>query len=327
MKKTLISALLATVAMPLAAFAQTDSAPTPTEAPAQTQEPAAGAETAPDDGAADTGTTTTTTEPAPAEDDASTTAEDPAATTEDDAATTTEDPAATTDDDAATTTEDPAATTGDDAATTAEDPAATTGDDAATTTAEDPAAEDDAAGQLAGEDDVEGPFVTVPMTGAWRVSNLEGKSVEDANGESIGDISDVLVNEKGEVIAVLVGVGGFLGIGEKNVAVSMSALEFGPGKTEGLPTEEEVQAEAEMEAQTAPATPAAPATGTDMTAAPAAPAAPEPPVVGQDNLPDRIVLNVTREELEAAPAYEDVEEGTADAAGGAVAPATDAPAD
>jgi hypothetical protein len=168
----------------------------------------------------------------------------------------------------------------------------------------------------AGEDAVEGPFVTVPQTGAWRVTDLEGKSVEDANGESIGDINDVLVNENGEVIAVLVGVGGFLGIGEKDVAVSMSALEFGPGKTEGLKTEEERQQEqaAQAEAQSqlpADGTTGVGGTGTtgsmDNTASVQPPV--DDPVVGQDNLPDRIVLNVTREELEAAPAYDDVKAG------------------
>lgn len=169
---------------------------------------------------------------------------------------------------------------------------------------------------MAGEDAVEGPFVTVPLTSAWRVTDLEGKDVEDANGDNIGDITDVLVNEKGEVIAVLVGVGGFLGIGRKDVAVSMSALQFGPGKTEGLKTEEQRQQElqAETEAQTQlPATGTGSSgsggTATTNTTASIEPPVREDPVVGRDNLPDRIVLNVTREELEAAPAYEDVAEG------------------
>jgi sporulation protein YlmC with PRC-barrel domain len=169
---------------------------------------------------------------------------------------------------------------------------------------------------LAGEDEVEGPFVTVPQTGAWRVTDLEGKDVEDANGDNIGDITDVLVNETGEVIAVLVGVGGFLGIGQKDVAVSMSALQFGPGKTEGLKTEEQRQQElqAQSEAQTQVPATGTGATGTGGTATTNTTASIEPPVqedpvVGEDNLPDRIVLNVTREELEAAPAYDDVAEG------------------
>ncbi len=157
---------------------------------------------------------------------------------------------------------------------------------------------------------IEGPFVTVPPTGAWRVTDLNGKSVEDAAGESIGSISDVLVDENGEVIAVLVGVGGFLGIGAKDVAVAMDALEFGPGSMDGLPT--------------APAADAAPAGGmtADPAAAPATDAAPATPVVGEDNLPDRIVLAVTREELEAAPAYGEPETGEeTDAGTGGMAPA------
>ena len=110
------------------------------------------------------------------------------------------------------------------------------------------------------------------------------------------------------MIAVLVGVGGFLGIGAKDVAVSMEALEFGPGRMEGL--------------SSAPAADAAPAGGmaADPAAAPATDAAPAQPTVGDDNLPDRIVLAVTREELEAAPAYGEPETGEAEGTGG-MAPA------
>ena len=196
----------------------------------------------------------------------------------------------------------------------AEEPAAE--DDTEQAAETDDAATEDDTTQMAGAADVEGPFVTVPMTGAWRVTDLEGKDVEDANGDNIGDITDVLVNERGEVIAVLVGVGGFLGIGQKDVAVSMSALEFGPGKTEGLKTEEERQRELEAEAQAqAPAGGATGGAGSGAmggsanTTADLQPPPREDPVVGQDNLPNRIVLNVTREELEAAPAYDDVREG------------------
>ncbi|WP_245198267.1 PRC-barrel domain-containing protein [Jiella mangrovi] len=164
-----------------------------------------------------------------------------------------------------------------------------------------------------------GPFVTMPPSGAWRASDLEGKDVYDTQGESIGEITDVLVSEDGKLMAVLVGVGGFLGIGEKDVAVSMSALEFGPGKTEGLKTEEEANAAASAAAGSG-GTGMAGGTGTaggttggtgmaggtaggEAAPAPEATAEPQEPVVGEDNLPDRIVLNVSREQLEQAPAY------------------------
>ena len=42
----------------------------------------------------------------------------------------------------------------------------------------------------------------------------------------LGTINDLILNQNGEVAAVVIGVGGFLGIGEKNVAVDFSALQW-----------------------------------------------------------------------------------------------------
>ena len=44
--------------------------------------------------------------------------------------------------------------------------------------------------------------------------------------ENLGEINNVIINEKGDVVAAIIGVGGFLGIGEKNVGVPFDALEF-----------------------------------------------------------------------------------------------------
>lgn len=126
-------------------------------------------------------------------------------------------------------------------------------------------------------------FVAVREPGSWRVSDLRGRKVYGAEGSDIGEIKDVLVNRLGEVTAVLVGVGGFLGIGEKDVAVSMKALEFGP-----------------------PVRPAPAATGsTDVPGAPAPGMAAPGTTVRDDGLPDRIVLRVTKPQLEQAPRFED----------------------
>ena len=46
------------------------------------------------------------------------------------------------------------------------------------------------------------------------------------DAEEIGSISDLVFSESGQIEAVVIGVGGFLGIGEKNVAVDFDALEF-----------------------------------------------------------------------------------------------------
>src|SRR5690606_41243692 len=58
-----------------------------------------------------------------------------------------------------------------------------------------------------------GPFVTVPETGAWRVSDFEGKAVYGADGETIGEVNDLLVSRNASVKAVIIGVGGLRGFG------------------------------------------------------------------------------------------------------------------
>ncbi|ODR93451.1 hypothetical protein AUC69_04420 [Methyloceanibacter superfactus] len=60
----------------------------------------------------------------------------------------------------------------------------------------------------------------------WLASNLIGKAVLNAKNEPIGDINDLVTDENGKVVAVLVGVGGFLGLGEKDVAVPFDSLKF-----------------------------------------------------------------------------------------------------
>jgi sporulation protein YlmC with PRC-barrel domain len=217
----------------------------------------------------------------------------------------------------------------------------------AQTTTPDP----NAAGQtqpMAGQNDAaatnpvsEGPFVTVPSTGAWRVGDLQGKPVYGADGQSIGDISDVLISKDGSMNAVIIGVGGFLGIGEKNVAVDTSALQLGPGAT---PAEAEAASKAQADAAAASGNAAATADGTatggmapspsDMAATPNADGdqvttgstttegdatnaagrpAEEPQEanavqIGDDALPNRIILNVTRQQLEQAPEFKGVGE-------------------
>jgi hypothetical protein len=56
-------------------------------------------------------------------------------------------------------------------------------------------------------------------------SNWIGKSLYNAGDENLGDINDILLDKNGSVRAVIVGVGGFLGIGEKDVAVNFASIE------------------------------------------------------------------------------------------------------
>jgi sporulation protein YlmC with PRC-barrel domain len=71
-----------------------------------------------------------------------------------------------------------------------------------------------------------GKFMTQQSANQWRASKLVGLTVYGANNERIGDINDVLVDRNGNAEAVVIGVGGFLGIGEKDVAVPFKSVEW-----------------------------------------------------------------------------------------------------
>jgi sporulation protein YlmC with PRC-barrel domain len=67
-------------------------------------------------------------------------------------------------------------------------------------------------------------FVTVQPPDQWLASQFIGQGVSNDAGEVIGDINDLLFDKSGKVANVVIGVGGFLGIGEKNVAIPYNAL-------------------------------------------------------------------------------------------------------
>ena len=59
-----------------------------------------------------------------------------------------------------------------------------------------------------------------------RASKLIGSAVRNDANESIGDINEIILDKDGKVAAVVVGVGGFLGMGEREVALDFKSLRF-----------------------------------------------------------------------------------------------------
>jgi sporulation protein YlmC with PRC-barrel domain len=60
----------------------------------------------------------------------------------------------------------------------------------------------------------------------WRSSKLIGLDIYNEQNEKIGDISEILIDKSGKVEGVVIGVGGFLGIGQRDIRVEMSKLKF-----------------------------------------------------------------------------------------------------
>jgi sporulation protein YlmC with PRC-barrel domain len=66
----------------------------------------------------------------------------------------------------------------------------------------------------------------VAATPGWRASKLVGVNVYNNDNEKIGDISEILLDTSGKVSGVIIGVGGFLGLGQHDVLVQMDQLKF-----------------------------------------------------------------------------------------------------
>jgi sporulation protein YlmC with PRC-barrel domain len=69
-------------------------------------------------------------------------------------------------------------------------------------------------------------FIQNQEAGQVRAPKLVGVSVYDKENKNIGKIDDILLDKSGRVQAVVIGVGGFLGIGKKDVALPFDAIKW-----------------------------------------------------------------------------------------------------
>jgi sporulation protein YlmC with PRC-barrel domain len=56
------------------------------------------------------------------------------------------------------------------------------------------------------------------------VTRFYKQSLYDPAKDKIGTVDDVIVNDRGQISGLIIGVGGFLGVGEKDVAVAFNAV-------------------------------------------------------------------------------------------------------
>jgi opacity protein-like surface antigen len=73
----------------------------------------------------------------------------------------------------------------------------------------------------------QGVFITKQTAEEYLAKDhLIGMKVKGPEGKIIGDIEDLIVSDGNTVVGIVMGTGGFLGMGEKKVGVSLSALKF-----------------------------------------------------------------------------------------------------
>jgi len=129
----------------------------------------------------------------------------------------------------------------------------------------------------------------VHKDGQFRSSKLIGVNVYNNNNEKIGDIQELIVDNSGKVDNVVLGVGGFLGMGEHYVAVPMEKLKFvnEPVRTSST--------------STAPADKST--VGANTTTAEANRANRAERAADEKWYPDHAIYNATKDQLKAMPQF------------------------
>jgi sporulation protein YlmC with PRC-barrel domain len=117
--------------------------------------------------------------------------------------------------------------------------------------------------------------------GKWRASKLIGVNVYNANNEKIGDINELVTDSSGKIDTIVIGAGGFLGMGEHNVGIPFSQVKFvnEPARTSSTTTTSDGTR----------TTGSGTATTTTSSAA--------------RDYPDHAMINMTKDQLKALPAF------------------------
>jgi hypothetical protein len=133
--------------------------------------------------------------------------------------------------------------------------------------------------------------------GEWRASKLVGVNVYNDSNDKIGDINDVILDKSGKAAMVILGVGGFLGMGEHYVAVPFEKLKW---------SNEPVRAStASNSSGTAPATnvDSNSRTASENTRATTGNATTSNTRAKDEWYPDHAVLNATKDQLKSMPQF------------------------
>lgn len=131
---------------------------------------------------------------------------------------------------------------------------------------------------------------SMSTNGEWRASKMVGLNVYNQANEKLGDISEVLLDKSGRVQAVVIGVGGFLGVGQRDVAIAFDKIKF---------VDTPVQSNT---ASTAPAGSTATTTGSTATTTTTTTTS-NTHSTAERMYPDHAVFNATKDELKAMPEF------------------------
>jgi sporulation protein YlmC with PRC-barrel domain len=136
--------------------------------------------------------------------------------------------------------------------------------------------------------------------GEWRASKLAGVNVYNEANEKIGDINDVILDKSGKASNVILGVGGFLGMGEHLVAVPFEKLKWvnEPARSASTSTSPANAPATNVDSNARTASDGTVKTTTGTAASTSATRA-----ANENWYPDHAVYNATKDQLKAMPQF------------------------
>jgi len=151
-----------------------------------------------------------------------------------------------------------------------------------------------------------GQVITQMTPDMMRGSKLMGVDVYGADNQKIGDIDEVLVGKDGRIQAVVVGVGGFLGIGQKDVAIPYDQVQWMADEPAQAAAGQTAPATNTAGGVTTPASPLSGASGGQPSTTGSTSAAGTTATTGagaDDDGPARAVVRMTKADLQNAPEF------------------------
>jgi sporulation protein YlmC with PRC-barrel domain len=124
----------------------------------------------------------------------------------------------------------------------------------------------------------------------WRTSKMIGLNVYNEQNDKLGDINEIILDKDGKVLGYVVGVGGFLGMGEHDILIEPSKIKF---------VNEARRTQTSANNPPANPPPTNPPAGTRTSDAPRT----TPRAATEQWYPDHAVLNATKDQLKAMPQF------------------------
>lgn len=132
--------------------------------------------------------------------------------------------------------------------------------------------------------------------GEWRTSKMVGVNVYNDSNEKLGSIDELIMNKEGKIDKVIIGVGGFLGVGQRDIAVNFDQLKF---TDQPLPSTT-ASTSAPVSSSSGTSTTSPPATAPSSTVGSSSASA---RTTADEWYPDHAVMAATKDQLKSMPEF------------------------